>query len=82
MFNKIIFALLTFFALGTSQGVLAAEPLLEESVAAQPMPEKPDSAATNQQSVKLQPNNDKLVDYRYCLDFKNDKDIAECRYKK
>ena len=37
---------------------------------------------TTEQASNIKPNNDSLFDYRYCLDLKNDIEIAKCRYKK
>ncbi len=34
------------------------------------------------QSTNSRPINDNHVDYRYCLDLKTNREIAECRYKK
>ena len=37
---------------------------------------------TTEHATNIKPNNDKLSDYRYCLDLKSDLEIAKCRYKK
>lgn len=37
---------------------------------------------TTEQASNIKPNNDKLFDYRYCLDLKTGLEIAKCRYKK
>jgi hypothetical protein len=37
---------------------------------------------TSEHPSDIKPNNDKLFDYRYCLDLKTDLEIAKCRYKK
>jgi hypothetical protein len=83
MLKNIIFALLTLAALGTSHTILAADPEIRDTLPAQtPPPAPPDNEAARQAANSTRPVNDHHVDYRYCLELKNDREIAECRYKK
>lgn len=45
-------------------------------------PDNPDKESASRPAGNLQPNNDKLDDYRYCLELKTNLEIANCRYKK
>jgi hypothetical protein len=83
MLKNIIFALLTLAALATSHTILAADPQVGETPPAQMLPPAaPDTEAAGQAANSTRPVNDNHVDYRYCLELKNDREIAECRYKK
>jgi membrane-bound lytic murein transglycosylase B len=63
----------------TAQPAAAPAPAKEEMQQATP-------SDTAQQTVaptsNTRPINDNHVDYRYCLDLKTNREIAECRYKK
>lgn len=48
----------------------------------QTLPVIPESPTTNQTIGIHQPNNDKLTDYRYCLELKSNIEVIRCRYKK
>ncbi len=71
--------------------MVAAETMPAETMSAESMPaEMPAQDAEmgtatkviKQPSINMQPLNDSHVDYRYCLELKTDREIAECRYKK
>lgn len=88
MSKKIIFFLLplaVFLSLSAAQG---AEQPAAEPVPAQTLPANSDASispereALQQPASDIRPNNDNLVDYRYCLELKTNQEIAECRYKK
>ena len=83
MLKNIIFASFTIVALATSQIIQAAdEPPLETVAAETVQADPPEKEPVKQTTTNTRPINDNHVDYRYCLEFKNDRDIAECRYKK
>ena len=82
--KHISFTVLTLAALVASPAVLATDTVITpaEAVPAQIVPASPVQEAAKQTTGNPQPNNDSHVDYRYCLDLKTDRGIAECRYKK
>ena len=83
MLKNIIFALLTLVALAASPVIQAADEPPVEPVAAETVPaDPPRKEPVKQTTTNTRPVNDNHTDYRYCLEFKNDRDIAECRYKK
>jgi hypothetical protein len=83
MLKNIIFALLTLVGLATSHVIQAADEPPVEAVAAETVQAvPPEKEPVKQTTTNSRPINDNHVDYRYCLEFKNDRDIAECRYKK
>ena len=83
MFKNIIFASLTLVALASSQVTQAVDEAPVEAVAAETVPADPPVRETIKlTTTNTRPVNDNHVDYRYCLELKNDRDIAECRYKK
>lgn len=59
----------------------AKTPKAPKEVEVQAQQENPVSETT-QHASNIKPNNDKLFDYRYCLELKTDLEIAKCRYKK
>ncbi len=92
MSKKIIFSLLPLAIFLTLSAAHAAEqpadPSAADPVTAQTLPVDPDASispqreAMQQPASDIRPNNDNLVDYRYCLELKTNQEIAECRYKK
>ena len=82
MLKNIIFTLVTLLSLACSPVVFAED---NSSAAATPPvktesptpPEHPDKEHMRTQ----QPIQDNHVDYRYCLELKSNKEIAECAYK-
>jgi len=94
MFKKILFALFALVLLQASQVTLAEVPPPTETVPEQSIPahtDKPASAnipagsgteTADPAASKTQPNNNRLVDFRYCLELKTNREITECRYKK
>lgn len=83
MLKSIIFTLLALVAFASSSALLAAEQPADEAVTVQPLPATPPvTEAAKRAENNNQPVNDNHIDYRYCLDLKTDREIAECRYKK
>jgi hypothetical protein len=89
----IIIATLTLIAPITSSLTLAAEPAPVEAVPAEVVPAEavpapampatpPEKTTAPLPSSNTRPVNDNHVDYRYCLELKTNREIAECRYKK
>lgn len=93
MIKYIIFSLLSLAVFITLPTARAADQQSAEFTPAQTMPANPEEVAspveapassmeTQRPAANLRPNNDNLVDYRYCLELKTNQEIAECRYKK
>lgn len=88
MLKTIFPPLLLLLAMGTAfaaqhsdQAATAALPA--QTPSANPdKPANPDKESTSQSASTPQPNSDKLDDYRYCLELKTNREIANCRYKK
>lgn len=82
MLKNVIFTALSLTAIVASHTIQASDQAPAEPATAQTIPANPDNEAAKQPAPTPQPNNDKLFDYRYCLELKTDREIAECRYKK
>lgn len=83
MLKNTVFILSSFLALGTSPSALAAELAPVEMAPVQAMPTNPpDQEAVKQPATSTRPTNDNHIDFRYCLELKNNLEIAQCRYKK
>jgi len=74
----------TLVALATSPVILAEEqmPVAAETAPAPDMPAEPAQEAVTQTTISTRPSNENHNDFRYCLELKSDREIAECRYKK
>ena len=81
MLKNIFLALLALIALGTSHTILAVDQPPGETLPAQTVPANPDKEAVKQPATNTRPANDTHVDYRYCLELKTNREIAECAYK-
>jgi uncharacterized protein YcfL len=97
MLKKTFLAALSLFALSATPSAwadepVAAQPESAELVAAPMAPAEAVAApaATTASGTASKPAattqnkqlNDNHVDYRYCLELKTNREIAECRYKK
>jgi hypothetical protein len=93
MLKNIFFALLSLGALLAAQATSATEPAPVEGVPAEMVPAEavpapatpatpPEKTTAPLPSSNTRPVNDNHVDYRYCLELKTNREIAECRYKK
>lgn len=83
MLSKINFSLLFLLALGMQTGALAAN---ETATDKQHLPVQTEQPVLQKDRVP-QPSGssnavrDTHIDYRYCLELKSNKEIAECAYK-
>jgi hypothetical protein len=88
MLRIIFFALLSLGALLAAPTISAAEQAPVDAVPAEAVPapampaSPPEKTAAPQPASNTRPVNDNHVDYRYCLELKTNREIAECRYKK
>jgi len=84
MLKNIIFTLFSLLALATSPATLAEDqvPAAAETAPAPSMPAEPVQEAIKQTTISTRPSNENHNDFRYCLELKSDREIAECRYKK
>lgn len=84
MLKNILFSILIPVALATSPALLAADQTGVETKPVQAIAPTalPVTEVVPQAEKTTPPVNDNHVDYRYCLELKTDREIAECRYKK
>ena len=90
IFSTLFFLLTLSTSYAAEEAAQAQAPAIEapanpESVTSNQL-ENPAPSNNNQENIpresNIQTNNDKLLDYRYCLDLKTNQEISHCRYKK